>query len=34
MRMYVIGGQGQVARSLREAATRDNDIVFGMGATA
>jgi dTDP-4-dehydrorhamnose reductase len=29
MRMYVIGGQGQVARSLREAATRDNDIVFG-----
>jgi dTDP-4-dehydrorhamnose reductase len=29
MRMYVIGGQGQVARSLREAASRDNDIVFG-----
>jgi dTDP-4-dehydrorhamnose reductase len=29
MRMYVIGGQGQVARALREAATRDNDIVFG-----
>jgi dTDP-4-dehydrorhamnose reductase len=29
MRMYVIGGQGQVARSLREAAARDNDIVFG-----
>jgi dTDP-4-dehydrorhamnose reductase len=28
MRMYVIGGQGQVARSLREAASRDNDIVF------
>jgi dTDP-4-dehydrorhamnose reductase len=29
MRIYVIGGQGQIARSLREAATRDNDIVFG-----
>jgi dTDP-4-dehydrorhamnose reductase len=29
MRIYVIGGQGQVARSLREAAARDNDIVFG-----
>jgi dTDP-4-dehydrorhamnose reductase len=29
MRLYVIGGQGQVARSLREAATRDKDIVFG-----
>ena len=28
MRLYVIGTQGQVARSLREAATRDNDIVF------
>jgi dTDP-4-dehydrorhamnose reductase len=27
--MYVIGGQGQVARSLREAAARDSDIVFG-----
>jgi dTDP-4-dehydrorhamnose reductase len=29
MRIYVIGGQGQIARSLREAATRDNDINFG-----
>jgi dTDP-4-dehydrorhamnose reductase len=31
MRLYVIGGQGQVARSLLEAAARDNDIVFGCG---
>jgi dTDP-4-dehydrorhamnose reductase len=29
MRLFVIGGQGQVARSLREAATGDKDIVFG-----
>src|ERR1700674_3620131 len=29
MRLYVIGGQGQVARSLREAAACDRDIVFG-----
>src|ERR1035437_6030964 len=29
MRLYVIGGQGQGARSLREAAACDNDIVFG-----
>jgi dTDP-4-dehydrorhamnose reductase len=29
MRLYVIGGQGQVARSLREAAAGDSDIVFG-----
>jgi dTDP-4-dehydrorhamnose reductase len=29
MRLYVIGGHGQVARSLREAAACDNDIVFG-----
>jgi dTDP-4-dehydrorhamnose reductase len=29
MRLYVIGAQGQVARSLREAATGDSDIVFG-----
>jgi dTDP-4-dehydrorhamnose reductase len=28
MRLFVIGGQGQVARSLREAAAGDNDIVF------
>src|SRR6202171_4014714 len=31
MRLYVIGGQGQVARSLREAAISDEDIVFGYG---
>jgi dTDP-4-dehydrorhamnose reductase len=31
MRIYVIGGQGQIARSLREAAARDRDIVFGCG---
>jgi dTDP-4-dehydrorhamnose reductase len=31
MRLYVIGGQGQVARSLREAAIGDEDIVFGYG---
>lgn len=29
MRLYVIGAQGQVARSLREAATGNSDIVFG-----
>jgi dTDP-4-dehydrorhamnose reductase len=29
--MYVIGGLGQVARSLREAAAQQNDIVFGCG---
>ncbi|HEY9216135.1 MAG TPA: dTDP-4-dehydrorhamnose reductase [Ancylobacter sp.] len=29
MRLYVIGGDGQVARSLREAAAGDNSIVFG-----
>jgi dTDP-4-dehydrorhamnose reductase len=29
MRLYVIGGQGQVARSLREAAAGHNGIVFG-----
>jgi hypothetical protein len=32
MRLYVIGGEGQVARSLREAAMLDKDIVFGYGA--
>src|ERR1700745_2184224 len=32
MRLYVIGGDGQVARSLREAAALDNDIAFGYGA--
>jgi dTDP-4-dehydrorhamnose reductase len=31
MRIYVIGGQGQIARSLREAAARDSDVVFGCG---
>jgi dTDP-4-dehydrorhamnose reductase len=29
MRLYVIGGQGQVARSLREAAASDSGIIFG-----
>jgi dTDP-4-dehydrorhamnose reductase len=29
MRLYVIGGEGQVARSLREAASHDKSIVFG-----
>jgi dTDP-4-dehydrorhamnose reductase len=32
MRLYVIGGDGQVARSLREVATLDETIVFGYGA--
>lgn len=31
MRLYVIGGEGQVARSLREAAALDKTIVFGYG---
>jgi dTDP-4-dehydrorhamnose reductase len=31
MRLYVIGGHGQVARSLREAVARHNEIVFGCG---
>jgi dTDP-4-dehydrorhamnose reductase len=31
MRLYVIGGQGQVARSLREAAAENDGIVFGCG---
>jgi dTDP-4-dehydrorhamnose reductase len=31
MRVYVIGGDGQVARSLREAAAHDSGIVFGHG---
>src|ERR1700761_7480130 len=31
MRLYVIGGQGQVARALREAAARDPSIVVGCG---
>src|SRR6202165_3436349 len=29
MRLYVIGGEGQVARSLREAAAVDENIVLG-----
>ena len=29
MRLYVIGGQGQIARSLREAAAANDDIIFG-----
>jgi len=29
MRVYVIGGEGQVARSLREAAARDASVVLG-----
>ncbi|HEY0329465.1 MAG TPA: dTDP-4-dehydrorhamnose reductase [Rhodopseudomonas sp.] len=32
MRLYVIGGDGQVARSLREAAALQPDIVYGYGA--
>jgi dTDP-4-dehydrorhamnose reductase len=32
MRLYVIGGEGQVARSLREAAASFDEIVFGFGA--
>jgi dTDP-4-dehydrorhamnose reductase len=32
MRLYVIGAEGQVARSLREAAGLHEDIVFGFGA--
>jgi dTDP-4-dehydrorhamnose reductase len=32
MRLYVIGADGQVARSLREAAGLDDEIVFGFGA--
>jgi dTDP-4-dehydrorhamnose reductase len=31
MRLFVIGGEGQVARSLREAASRSEDIIFGFG---
>jgi dTDP-4-dehydrorhamnose reductase len=32
MRLFVIGGEGQVARSLREVASRNDNIVFGFGA--
>jgi dTDP-4-dehydrorhamnose reductase len=31
MRIYVIGGQGQIARSMREAAALDRDIVLRCG---
>jgi dTDP-4-dehydrorhamnose reductase len=34
MRLYVIGGEGQVARSLREAAASRADIVFGSSSRA
>ncbi len=34
MRLYVIGGAGQVARSLREAAAGDETIVFGYSRRA
>lgn len=32
MRFFVIGAEGQIARSLREAAARDGGITFGFGA--
>jgi dTDP-4-dehydrorhamnose reductase len=32
MRLFVIGAEGQVARSLREVASRSDDVVFGFGA--
>lgn len=32
MRVYVIGSEGQVARSLREAAARDASLVFGFSS--
>ena len=32
MRIYVIGSEGQVARSLREAMGRNRDIIFGFGS--
>jgi dTDP-4-dehydrorhamnose reductase len=31
VRLYVVGAQGQIARSLREAAALEPDIVFGYG---
>src|SRR4051794_7755887 len=31
MRIYVIGSEGQVARSLRDAAAADREIEFGFG---
>jgi dTDP-4-dehydrorhamnose reductase len=32
MRLFVIGAEGQVARSLRQVASRSDNIVFGFGA--
>src|SRR4051812_4148394 len=32
MRLFVIGAEGQVARSLREIASRADDVAFGFGA--
>ncbi|MHB8271381.1 dTDP-4-dehydrorhamnose reductase [Bradyrhizobium sp.] len=32
MRLFVVGAEGQVARSLREVASRSDNIVFGFGA--
>src|SRR5436305_9838411 len=32
MRLFVIGMEGQVARSLREVASRSDNLVFGFGA--
>ena len=32
MRLYVIGGEGQIARSLREAAALESDVVYVYGA--
>jgi dTDP-4-dehydrorhamnose reductase len=32
MRLYVIGGEGQIARSLRDAAALDSDVAYGYGA--
>src|ERR1700736_6257741 len=34
MRLYVIGGEGQVARSLREAAAANENTVFGYSGRA
>jgi dTDP-4-dehydrorhamnose reductase len=32
MRLYVIGGDGQIARSVREASLLDDTVIFGYGA--
>ncbi len=34
MRLYVVGSEGQVARSLRETAALDENIVFGFSGRA